>query len=823
MDKQTKSVFISHASVDAELAADMCAFLESKGLPCWYAPREIGGGADFAAAIIDGVEQCRVMLLLVTPTSSDSPHVLREVNHAIARKMHILPVRLLDFTLPKSMAYYLSHVQWINAFPGEPSEFYADIHGTLVALLERREPPKRPVGCPPERGVASNWRRQARLALVVLALSLVAGLGVWQAYERSLDLGSGVPSSRRLGAAEIGTLKALATGLVNGLAWVDLTLVQVDDTTRKALDYYDSVLRSGPNPARRDELLAWVAHEREKLANARFASPWDAGLLREFPEERYHMIDMQAFFEVVFDMHRKEVEGFLDSTESFARTPPEGWLDEQRRVLELRRDILMESGRWLYFGAAEIFADYPAEAVAELDPILNECSHLPIAQRPDAKLAASLCAAAMRQMEKKTLDLAVLVGNGAKALAELHGAAGLPFHAAIAAELLDQIQCIDSHLIRLGGVWNEAEKARILAIWDGSDGGANQSRQRKQTDTRIWADSMVDSLSQEFTTAVVKRQVPAAVVSIAAENPDLTRSLSRIYDENRALAEREQAVVERLKALALCASPEDVRKQCLAVDHALRTVQLQAESTYLGMLRILVLMSPDAKQREQVNATLAALAKLDPKGLPAIAVIDERLLAIMAERQALVAAKRDDVAATRNRLADVEMRLAASYDRIREKCTLGPADDPGLMWGKIMRLMAVGLYDDAEAAMDRYLELNRERDPDAPAIMAAAKAYLARKRTDGIDHGALVFAIENDARHSTLKPGDIVIELDGERVLGADSYFDIKQRRTDNGETPRTYAFLRVTPDGSFRRVDAAYQPDDPRVGLADLTENLDE
>ena len=56
--------FISSSSRDKTAADATCAVLESAGVRCWIAPRDVRPGVEYGAAIIDAIERCRVMVLI---------------------------------------------------------------------------------------------------------------------------------------------------------------------------------------------------------------------------------------------------------------------------------------------------------------------------------------------------------------------------------------------------------------------------------------------------------------------------------------------------------------------------------------------------------------------------------------------------------------------------------------------------------------------------------------------------------------------------------------------------------------------------------------
>ena len=52
------AALISHASEDAAVAHRVVEVLESAGVDCWIAPRDIVPGSDYTHAILDGIAGC---------------------------------------------------------------------------------------------------------------------------------------------------------------------------------------------------------------------------------------------------------------------------------------------------------------------------------------------------------------------------------------------------------------------------------------------------------------------------------------------------------------------------------------------------------------------------------------------------------------------------------------------------------------------------------------------------------------------------------------------------------------------------------------------
>lgn len=117
-------IFISHSSKDAATASRICDFLEQKGKHCFLAPRDIKPGREYAEELIDGIDQSKAMILIMSAHANQSPHVLREVERAVSKSIPILVYKLEEIELSKSLEYFLMTHQWINA---KSQEDFSDI------------------------------------------------------------------------------------------------------------------------------------------------------------------------------------------------------------------------------------------------------------------------------------------------------------------------------------------------------------------------------------------------------------------------------------------------------------------------------------------------------------------------------------------------------------------------------------------------------------------------------------------------------------------------------------------------------------------------
>jgi len=122
-------VFISYASVDTTVANRVCELLESRGVACWIAPRNVRPGDLYADAIVQAINACRMLIVILSESAVASGHVLREVERASAKNRPLISLRIAPLTLPPALEYFLSASHWLDAADGR-------VERALPQLLE---------------------------------------------------------------------------------------------------------------------------------------------------------------------------------------------------------------------------------------------------------------------------------------------------------------------------------------------------------------------------------------------------------------------------------------------------------------------------------------------------------------------------------------------------------------------------------------------------------------------------------------------------------------------------------------------------------------
>jgi len=150
-----KDAFISYEHNDKRMANAICDALESKGIQCWIAPRDILPGMDYAEALIQAIDEIKIMVLVFSSNTNDSSHVRREVNRAFSKENTIIPFFIDDSKPSGAMEYYLNGPQWIVASE-PPLEKHLDrLTDTINKYLSKKSKASAPTSVSPVLSIPS--------------------------------------------------------------------------------------------------------------------------------------------------------------------------------------------------------------------------------------------------------------------------------------------------------------------------------------------------------------------------------------------------------------------------------------------------------------------------------------------------------------------------------------------------------------------------------------------------------------------------------------------------------------------------------------------
>jgi len=154
-------VFISYASKDKVVADALCATLEGQKIRCWIAPRDILAGIQYGEALIEALNASRIMVLVFSSSSNNSPQVLREMERAASKGIPIIPFRIEDVPLSKAMEYFISSPHWLDALTPPLEKHIRNLAETVKILLSRT-PTTAPVGQPGTSAAAVGTGEEPR-------------------------------------------------------------------------------------------------------------------------------------------------------------------------------------------------------------------------------------------------------------------------------------------------------------------------------------------------------------------------------------------------------------------------------------------------------------------------------------------------------------------------------------------------------------------------------------------------------------------------------------------------------------------------------------
>jgi TIR domain len=89
--------------------------LEAAGVRCWVAPRDISPGAEWGEAIIEAVDNARVMVPIFSSNTKESRQVRRDVEHAVNRAVTIMPIRIDQATPTGTVRSFVRRLGMIGA------------------------------------------------------------------------------------------------------------------------------------------------------------------------------------------------------------------------------------------------------------------------------------------------------------------------------------------------------------------------------------------------------------------------------------------------------------------------------------------------------------------------------------------------------------------------------------------------------------------------------------------------------------------------------------------------------------------------------------
>ena len=120
-------VFVSYSSLDHAQVSKIIERLRKAGVSVWMDEGGIDAATLWSEAIVEAINDCKVLIMMVSSHSTDSANVVKEVMLASESSKTILPVYLEPADIPTRLKYQLTGIQHSEAYSLTPDELLDEL------------------------------------------------------------------------------------------------------------------------------------------------------------------------------------------------------------------------------------------------------------------------------------------------------------------------------------------------------------------------------------------------------------------------------------------------------------------------------------------------------------------------------------------------------------------------------------------------------------------------------------------------------------------------------------------------------------------------
>lgn len=196
-------VFVSYSSKDKTVADSIVAAMENNGIRCWYAPRDIQPGDDWAEAITNAIDACQVFLMIFSENANQSQRVLDELNYAVSQEVVILPFRIENLIPRRAMMLHLSSRHWLDAYdPSWESHIKKLVQTVSVNLDKTLADEEIEVPAQVEQRKVQQKKTPAWMIAIWVIVGMAAVVGAWFGLSKILQGGQNPETTKEAQASE---------------------------------------------------------------------------------------------------------------------------------------------------------------------------------------------------------------------------------------------------------------------------------------------------------------------------------------------------------------------------------------------------------------------------------------------------------------------------------------------------------------------------------------------------------------------------------------------------------------------------------------------
>ena len=110
-----REIFVSYSRNDKAVVLPLIKRINQElGIQCWIDLKDIESGVEFEEVIMHGIEDCEIVLFMLSDSSLDSPWTKREVYYAENRHKRIVPVLIDGDNLRGWFCFHFGNVDYID-------------------------------------------------------------------------------------------------------------------------------------------------------------------------------------------------------------------------------------------------------------------------------------------------------------------------------------------------------------------------------------------------------------------------------------------------------------------------------------------------------------------------------------------------------------------------------------------------------------------------------------------------------------------------------------------------------------------------------------
>ncbi|HEX2992530.1 MAG TPA: toll/interleukin-1 receptor domain-containing protein [Anaerolineales bacterium] len=145
----SKDIFISYSRRDQEFVTRLASDLHEKVAGVWFDHATIQLGQKWHDEIMEGIQECKAFVLILSPDSMQSRHVREEVNKALELGKTIVPVIYRPARWKDEFATLVKEVQTLDLRSGSYTENFHKLVDGLVEAGAGKQEGERPFIRPP--------------------------------------------------------------------------------------------------------------------------------------------------------------------------------------------------------------------------------------------------------------------------------------------------------------------------------------------------------------------------------------------------------------------------------------------------------------------------------------------------------------------------------------------------------------------------------------------------------------------------------------------------------------------------------------------------